>query len=213
MGLADLDPDSSTSTSSSSAGGGAASGGATSDSRAAMGSSGDSKYRDRDRPVSRVSPDEFPVQLHKTPYLVIFDTQEGLEPVFYPETEKRTVTFTDYGKYEYDLFEDEAKVIWTEDRYDLYEWRSEPSRVDLTRDPDGEDYDTLRRLLKDHTRAGLREMRRVEDQDVDQGVSQTERCGVCNQTLHVRYDSYEVVGGRRVCPDHTVEDLGHAGLV
>jgi len=186
MGLSDLTPDSSSSSSSSSGS-----------------SSGSSRNAGTTREtLTGVDPDDFPVGVVKTPYLIVRETDEGMESIFYPETPQVEVTYEWYGKFSYDRRADEERIIWDRDTFELLEYRVEQSQ--------GAD---LREALKDEPERGLRLIRMAANKEIEGRYTTTESCPVCGSDIDARHDEYETVGKRRVCPDHTVEDLAQADLL
>jgi len=190
MGLQDITPDSGSSSSSSS---GSSSSGSSSDGRHA----GTTRQT-----LSGVSPDDFPVGVVKTPYLIVRETDTGYESIFYPETPQVEVTYEWYGKFSYDRRADEERIVWDRDTFELLERRVEQSQGA-----------NLRQAMKDEPERGLRLIRMAANIKIEQRYTTTESCPVCGSAIDARHHEYETVGQRRVCTDHPVEDLSHAGLL
>lgn len=69
------------------------------------------------------------------------------------------------------------------------------------------DVDALGVLL-DRPERGIKLVRKAAKRHSPQDIDwEKERCAVCKEDLHVRYDDYEVVDRRRVCSHHTVTEL------
>lgn len=152
--------------------------------------------------LSGVSPGDFPVTVAKTPYLIIAETDEGYEDIWYPETPELNVEYSWYGEFDYLPNDNWCKVFWTEDQFNAFS-----SRVEKHLELD------LKELIKEDTQEGVRALRATANDYLDLNIDETVDCAVCSEALHPRYDDTEMVNNRRVCVNHTVTELKQSGLI
>lgn len=159
--------------------------------------------------LTGVGPSDFPVLVAQTPYLLIKENDEGeLEAHWYPHTPEVEMRYDWYTDAELENLghlrkhEGWTRWFWTEDSYKQIERRVEEKT--------GHE---LRPLLNEDPEKALKLIKRAANQYAAEKREPLERCPVCREKLHVIYDDYEIVDNRRVCTNHTVEELAAADLL
>lgn len=189
MGLADITPADESDGSSSSSGSGS--------------SSSSSGYT-----LSGVAPSDFPVYRKRTPYLVLREQDGEWDYLKYPDTPE--------VEFRFDWYTDAEFVdadVWEEDDGWVKYWFSEDEFRGLVHTAKQKLGYNLWDLLQEQPSKIPEVVRMAANERVASKKEKTETCPVCQIELHVVYDEYEVMGHRRVCPDHNVRDLAAAGLL
>lgn len=170
----------------------------------------DEKYRDNSKSKSSggssSSDGRYPRFEDRVPYVAIWEGPDGeLKAGFSPQ--EHTVLY----------IKESSSKAWRPhaqseqfERYwmDQYEWKRVVKMVQDTLDLD------LIEIVKNDPEEALRSIKyAARNSHSDSKPSMTEKCPVCRTENHVIFGEFTAINGRRVCKDHTTQELVESGFL
>lgn len=154
------------------------------------------------------SSSSYPKEQQRVPFLVIYEDRDGtVKAARQPQQDDLQLTYL------------------KEDKHSSWELQHTPDyflRYWMNRDS----FAYARHIVEDVTGANLHEIIREDPEkavnaviecskvyDTDRELPETERCPVCREELHVIFDDWQKVNGRRACPDHTLGELKDSDIL
>lgn len=160
----------------------------------------------RDQMKSESDDERYPQFQERVPYIAIWKDDSG-EYHAAPSPHSHTVQYIKESKskaWRPRMVPDEIERYWM----DQYEFKRVRSMVDEVLGLD------LMELLQDDPESALKAViLSAKHHNVDRSPSVHRRCGVCDEELHIVMDTFEEIGTRIVCSDHTVSEITKAGLL
>lgn len=152
----------------------------------------------------------YPKEQQRVPHLVIYEDEDEdgeAHAARQPQREDLQLTFIKEDK-------NSSYELEYVPEYFLRYWMSPSSfrRAEhIVDDVTGKD---LMSIINEDPRCAVRAV--VESAKVyqtDQELPETERCPVCREELHIIYDDWQKVNGRRACSDHTLGEIKDSGIM
>lgn len=150
----------------------------------------------------------YPKEQQRVPFMVIYEDEEGEAQVArQPQREDLQLTF---------IKEDSSSTyeLHSVPEYFIRYWMS-PSSYRRAKHIVQEvtDTDLMDIINEDPRKAVNAVIESAKVYDTDRELPETEKCPVCRDDLHVIFDDYQPINGRRVCPEHTLEEIKSSGIM
>lgn len=157
---------------------------------------------------SSSSSSSYPKVQHRVPYLVIYEDDDGTAVARrQPQDKELQLQFIKEDKHS-------SWELQLVPEYFIRYWM-EPSSFrhakHIVKEVTGAD---LMQIVNNNPRKAVNAVvESAKVYDTDQSLPETERCPVCRTELHVIFDEYQNMNGRRVCEDHTLGEIKDSGIM